>query len=83
MDARAEALADYLTRKVVGTPLLPIGTRVEVRSFKGAVGTVVGPDGYPNGSALAVRMDKPYPKGFDDGYACVAVEECTVLVDPA
>lgn len=78
-DARARAaLADYLTRKV-GPAKLPIGTRVAVRSFKGAVGTVVGPDGYPKGDALAVRMDRPYPRGFRDGYACVSVEECSVL----
>lgn len=76
-DARLAALADYLTRKV-GKAKLPIGTRVSVRSFKGAVGTVVGPDGYPKGSALAVRMDPPYPNGFADGYACVTVDECTV-----
>ncbi len=76
-----EALADYLTRKV-GPARLPIGTRVAVRSFKGAVGTVVGPDGYPKGSALAVRMDRPYPKGFRDGYACVDSGECSVIDAP-
>lgn len=76
--ARIEALSTHLAKKV-RPPALPIGTRVAVRSFKGQVGTVIAGDGTENHPGLGVIMDRPWPKGFPDGHACVSLDEVTVV----
>lgn len=75
--ATIEALAAHLGRKV-REPALPIGTRVAVRSFKAQIGTVVAADGTESHPGLAVVMDRPWPKGFPNGLACVSLDEVTV-----
>lgn len=78
-DRIIEALTKALARHVL-YPLLPLGTRVHVGSMR-SIGTVVGADGV-DGEALAVMLDAPYPRGYEDGLCCASLAECAVVTPP-
>lgn len=64
-----------IVRRAARVPVLPVGTRVLIKSMNTSA-VVLGPDG-AEGDALAVLFDEPQ-NGFPDDMCCASASDCEV-----